>query len=78
MVPMAARKKTRNGNEKKPPRYPSRAAVKYVGIPKEFWDILEAMGAPDDRSVAWMARKAIREYLERNGQLPKKQPPDKS
>lgn len=54
----------------KPTRYPSREKVKYVAVPVEFWDILEAMGKPDDRSVSYMVRKALREFLERNNKLP--------
>lgn len=46
-------------------RYPSRDKVKYVPIPVEMWDALERLGAKDERSVSFMARRAIREFLDR-------------
>jgi hypothetical protein len=52
--------------EKKPgKRYPSRDKVKYVPIPLDMWQALKARGEPDERSVSFMARKAIREFLTR-------------
>lgn len=52
---------------KKAKRYPSRDKVKYIPIPTEMWDDLETLAQPDERSVSYMVRKAIREFLERAG-----------
>ena len=51
--------------EKKKP-FPSRANVKYVPIPKSMWAELKALGAPDERSVSYMTRRAVREFIERS------------
>jgi len=61
MIGMADSKK------QKPKRYPSRDKVKYVPVPLDMWDALEELGKTDDRSVSYMARKAIREFLKREG-----------
>ena len=55
-------------------KYPSRENTKYVGITADLWDILEVMALAEERSVAYYARKYIREGLERDGKLPKKSP----
>src|SRR5436305_1291579 len=44
----------------------SRANTVYVGISREQYELLEQLAKADDRSVSWMARKAIREFLDRN------------
>lgn len=49
----------------KPKQYPSRANVKYVGISLDLYEQLQQIGEQEDRSASWLARKAIREYLER-------------
>ena len=55
---------------KKKKRFPSRDKVKYIPIPTDIWDALKSLGAPDERSVSYMARKAMREFLERSGKRP--------
>lgn len=52
-------------DKKKAKRFPSRDKVKYVPIPVEMWAELESIGKPDERSVSYMTRKAIRQFLER-------------
>jgi hypothetical protein len=47
----------------KTPRYPSRDRVKYVPIPIELWAKLDVLGKPDERSVSYMTRKAIRKLI---------------
>jgi len=51
--------------KKKAKRYPSRDRVKYIPVAVEQWDRLEELGKPDERSVSYMVRRAIREMLER-------------
>jgi hypothetical protein len=61
------------------PRYPSRERVKSVSIPKDYWEMLDAATRDDDRyeerTVAYLVRVAIREWLERHGKLPPRKPP---
>ena len=64
MPPMADEKR-------KAKRYPSRDRVKYIPVPTDWWQALADFGSEDDRSAAYMGRKAIREFLERAGRLPK-------
>lgn len=45
-------------------KYPSREKVKYIPIPVELWDELDALGKADERSVSYMARKLIRAALD--------------
>ena len=52
--------------------FPSRQRIKYVGIPKDFWDTLEAKGKEAERSVAFFVRKYVREGMIRDGILPNK------
>lgn len=54
-------------------RYPSRDKVKYVAVPVEYWDVLNDIGGEEERSVSYMAKIAIREFLERRNRLPSKQ-----
>jgi hypothetical protein len=68
MIDTMPRKKQRTASK----RFPSRENTKYVGIPRELWDILDGLAESDERSVAYFAKKYIREGLERDGKLPKK------
>lgn len=43
-----------------------RENIKYVGIPTELWEELSVLAESLDRSLAWLTRQAIKEYLERN------------
>jgi hypothetical protein len=43
-----------------------RENLKYVGLPSDLWEQLAALAETQDRSVSWMARQAVKEYLERN------------
>lgn len=65
-------KGTRSG--KKP--FPSRLNVKYVQIPKEFWEMLDGLTADgakyEDRSVAYLAKIAVRAFLQAEGKLDEK------
>jgi len=60
----------RMSEKKKAKRYPSRDKVKYVPIPIEMWEELDSLGKPDERSVSYMTRKAIRELIERAKESP--------
>jgi len=51
-------------------RYPSRDKVKYAAVPTEMWEALQAIGEEEERSVAYMVKVAVREFLERKGRLP--------
>lgn len=74
------RKKKPDPVPENPPakRYPSRDKVKYTYIPIEYWLALEAIGKPIERSVAFLVKQAVREYLERSGKLPKRPPSSSS
>jgi len=65
MAPTVANKPKKNDDDSKPKRYPSRANVKYVGISLDLYQQLQDVGEQEDRSASWLARKAIREFLER-------------
>lgn len=47
---------------------PSRKNIKYVPIPKPEWEQMKALGKPQERSVAFMVKTAVREFIERHGQ----------
>lgn len=68
-------KRSRQG--KKP--FPSRLNVKYVQIPKEYWQILDGLTADgakyEDRSVAYLAKIAVRKFLQDEGKLDEKGKP---
>ncbi|QDU24198.1 hypothetical protein [Urbifossiella limnaea] len=63
----------KKGNAEQPARYPSRDKVTYTAIPKEYGDILKAMTADSEeyegRSVAFLTKLAVREFLQRKGRL---------
>jgi hypothetical protein len=40
-----------------------RADVKYVAIPLELWRKLKELADRDERSVSWVARRAVKEFL---------------
>ena len=44
-----------------------RLHVKYVGLPTELWEKLKAWADRNEGSISWAARKAVREFLERQG-----------
>ncbi len=45
-----------------------RADVKYVALPFELWQKLKELADRDDRSVSWVARLAVREFLKQREQ----------
>lgn len=60
--------------------YPSRAKIRYVGIPKEIHEALERYAQSrsdedEEKSVSWAARHAIRKFLTGEGFWP---PPTQS
>ena len=65
---MAKSKKPGDG---KAPRYPSRSKIKYAGLPREYWELLEGLtvdGAKfEGRSVAYLAKIAVRAFLRAEG-----------
>lgn len=62
---------------KKP--FPSRLNVKYVQIPKDYWHILDGLtvdGAKyEGRSVAFLAKIAVRKFLQDEGLVDEKGKP---
>lgn len=60
-------------------RYPSRDKIKYAGIPRAYWDLLEGMstdgGAFDKRSVSFLTTLAVRNFLFANGKVDEKGKP---
>ncbi len=58
---------------------PSRAKLKYVGIPKEYWLIFEAMSRDGEkyegRSIAFLVKMACRSMLQAEGKLDEKGKP---
>lgn len=61
----------KNDNPKPKPeaagkRYPSRDQTKYVALPLDVWTKLKALADADDRSVSWMAKRAVLEYIEQH------------
>lgn len=49
--------------KKKKKVYPSRAKVKYVGIPGDLFELLTKLGEKEERSAAYYAKKAIVKWL---------------
>lgn len=62
--------KEQKGGKKKPP---SREKLKYVGIPREYWEIFDALGADGEkyegRSVAYLVKIAVRKMLQDEGKV---------
>lgn len=44
----------------------SRSNTAYVGISRQQYEALQKLAEAEDRSASWMARKAVREFLERH------------
>lgn len=72
--PMAGKnqkpKSGKNAPTSKPAKYPSRAKVKYVGIPRELHAVLKAMTKDESsqfhgRSCAYLATISIKQFLKR-------------
>lgn len=55
----------KRANKPESSSYPSREKVKYVGISLDLHEKLVQVSEEEDRSLAWLARKAITEFLER-------------
>lgn len=58
MIEMAKKRTT--------PKYPSRENVKYVPVSKIDWEGMKVLADAEDRSVAYMVKRAIRQFLEQN------------
>ena len=66
MLSMAKEKKTKAKVKK----------YKNVGLPLSIWEELKEVGDASERSVNWMARRAVREFLDRRKQQePPSSPP---
>lgn len=61
IMTVMANKRSGNDAHKKP--FPSRKNVRYVGLPVELHAELKQAANEEDRSVSWMARRAVREFL---------------
>lgn len=63
----------KSGVGRKTPKYPSREKIKYLGVPKEYWDMLDAMTADGEefegRSVSFLGKLAVRAFLQARGKL---------
>ncbi len=65
-------KKTK-GSASPKPKYPSREKLKYVGIPKEFWELVYGMTEDGEkyegRSIAYLVKIAVRTFLQSEGKV---------
>lgn len=65
------KKPTKPKTTGKTPRYPSREKIKYAGLPKDYWDLLESLtgvaGKYERRSVSFLATLAVRKFLQDEG-----------
>lgn len=63
--------------KKKP--FPSRAKIKYAGLPVAYWDLLDSLTAQGEkyeaRSVAFLATLAVRKFLQDEGLVDEKGKP---
>lgn len=70
-------KEPKKTGKKKP--FPSRLAVKYVQIPREYWDIFDGMTEDGEkyegRSVAFLVKLACRAMLKTEGKVDDKGKP---
>jgi hypothetical protein len=68
--------KDKQGAKKSPP---SRDKLKYVGIPREYWDIFAAMTQDGEkyegRSIAFLVKVACRKMLQEEGKVDEKGKP---
>lgn len=67
--------KRKKPNDKKEPvktRPPSRDKYQSLYLPKTLWAMLKELGDKEDRSVSYMAKRAVEEYLKRHGKEPGK------
>lgn len=62
---MAVMAKSKKKPDDKPVRYPSRENTRYVAVPLAMYEVLKRIADADERSTSFVARKAIREYLEK-------------
>lgn len=68
-------KKTKKPAKAKGPKkpFPSRLKVKYVQVPKEYWDAFDGMTQSgekyEDRSVAYLVKMACRAMLQAEGRV---------
>lgn len=67
MIDMAKKNTARNAPPPPPPEPEAATPRRYqnVGIRRALHDELSAAAAEDERSVNWMAQRAIREFLDR-------------
>lgn len=60
--------KRTDSDEKKSKRYPSRAKVKYAALPIELHNALAEIAGKDERSVPWLLRRIVKEWLDKREQ----------
>jgi hypothetical protein len=58
-------------------KFPSRANYKSMYLPRYLWNYLHGLAETQDRSVSYMAKRAVEEYLRANGIDPKVPKADK-
>ena len=79
VLDMAKEPKKPKGSRAGKKPFPSRVNVKYVQIPKDYWELLDGLtreGAEfEDRSVAYLAKLAVRAFLHSKGKLDEKGKP---
>lgn len=66
MGPMSKKKPSADDPDKRPEGPPpGRKRVKYVALPIALWEELDRIAKDNERSVSWVARQAVKQYLER-------------
>lgn len=79
VLDMPSKPKSDAKGGRKTPKYPSREKLKYVGIPKEYWAIADALTADGEkyegRSVAFLVKVAVRAWLVAEGVVDEKGKP---
>jgi hypothetical protein len=63
-MPLMAKQKPGSPKASVPP---SRKLLKYVPLPKTEWQRLKELGEPQERSVAYMVKQAVREFIAKHG-----------
>lgn len=62
---LMAKKKPNESSEPEKSRPPSRDKLTSVVVSKELYQQLKELADAEERSVSWMARKALAEFIQR-------------
>lgn len=78
VLDMPTPKKNAKGRAGKKP-FPSREKVKYVSVPRDYWDLVKSLTGDGEkyegRSVAFLAKLALRAWLQAEGKVDEKGKP---